>query len=116
MAATNHAETALKPSTGYNVAAYDPDDDPYALPECKKAPAIAEEETHQSVPPTEIEAKLAERSLLGSILEVPGDLDKVFPPSGIDEGRRPPHLPVPLGAVYWTSVLGVQCFHHRPGL
>jgi len=55
-------------------------------------------------------------SLLGSILEVPGDLDKVFPPSGIDEGGRPPRLPVPLGVVYWTNALGVQYLHHRPGL
>ena len=45
MEATSRAETAIKPSTGYHVAAYDPDDDPYALPERKKAPVIAKE-TH----------------------------------------------------------------------
>ena len=64
MDATSPAETAIKPSTGYHVAAYDPDDDPYALPEpeSKKVPVVTGEEINQSIPQMEIEAKPAERS------------------------------------------------------
>ena len=56
------AEAVAKPNTGFRAAAYDPDDDPYAMPEQevkKHAPATGEE-INQPVPQMEIEAKPAE--------------------------------------------------------
>jgi hypothetical protein len=62
MDAASPAEAVVKPNTGFRAAAYDPDDDPYAMPEheaMKPAPATGEE-INQPVPQMEIEAKPAE--------------------------------------------------------
>lgn len=62
MDTTSPAEAVVKPNTGYRAAAYDPDDDPYAMPEheVKKPEPATGEEINQSVPQMEIEAKPAE--------------------------------------------------------
>lgn len=97
MDSTSPAETAIKPSTGYRAVAYDPDDDPYNLPETesKKAPVVTGEEINQSVPQMEIEAKPAERSEEEQVVVPTQEKQKPKEETVVTPEKDPLQAPVP---------------------